>query len=122
MACCPAARLRAAPVAGAGGPAGLPAARLGPARRQQGAGVSAGRCGRRRQDPELVVVLARLEAAFGPVEVLEVRPNRRPARRGRPAGSAAVGGRGEETVQAVLDLDLDRREAVRRSPGAVDTR
>ncbi len=52
-------------------------------------------------DSDLAVVLARLAAVFGPVEVLEVRPNPRRSRRPRPTGERAPAGVG----QGALDLD-----------------
>lgn len=52
------------------------------------------------RDQDLALAKARIEAAFGPVEVLEVRPNPRPAGQ-RPGGNQAR----EETGQVVLDLD-----------------
>ncbi len=52
-------------------------------------------------DPDLAVVLARLAAVFGPVEVLEVRPTPRRARRPHPTGERAAAGTG----QGALDLD-----------------
>ena len=52
-------------------------------------------------DPDLAVVLGRLAAVFGPVQVLEVRPNPRRARRPRPAAERAAAGVG----QGALDLD-----------------
>jgi len=67
------------------------------------------------RDQDLTLALARLEAAFGPVEVLQVRPNPRPARQPSPEGTQARDG----TAQAVLDLD-GQGEGVRRSPSAVD--
>src|SRR6266536_3987426 len=88
------------PGTGAGGlahpPAHLPPARLGPpspARRRGRAAVSW------HLDPDLAVVLARLAAVFGPVQVLEVRPNLR-SRRPRPAAERAAAGAG----QSALDL------------------
>ena len=67
------------------------------------------------RDQDLTLALARLEAAFGPVEVLQVRPNPRPAGQRRSEGTQARDG----TAQAVLDLD-GQGEGVRRSPSAVD--
>jgi len=52
-------------------------------------------------DPNLAVVLARLVAVFGPVQVLQLRPNPRRARCPRPAGEQAAAG----VVRGVLDLD-----------------
>jgi hypothetical protein len=49
---------------------------------------------------------ARLEAAFGPVEVLEVRPNQHPAGRRRLEGNQTR----DAAAQAVLDLDLQQQE------------
>ena len=69
------------------------------------------------RDHDLALALAHIEAGFGPVEVLEVRPNPRPARQPSPEGTQARDG----TVQAVLDLD-GQEEGVRRSPSAVDAR
>jgi hypothetical protein len=69
------------------------------------------------RDQDLTLALARLEAAFGPVEVLEVCPNPRPARQRSPEGTKAL----DKTAQAVLDLD-GQGEGVRRSPSAVDAR
>jgi hypothetical protein len=75
------------------------------------------RNGKGNRDQDLALVLLRIEAAFGRVEVLEVRPNPRPAGQS-PGGNQAR----EETAQAVLDLDGQQREGVRRSPNAVDAR
>ncbi len=69
------------------------------------------------RDHDLALALAHIEAGFGPVEVLEVRPNPRPARQPSPEGTQARDG----TAQAVLDLD-GQGEGVRRSPSAVDAR
>ena len=76
------------------------------------------RNGKGRRDQDLMLALLRLEAAFGPVQVLELRPNR------RLAGLDAAGNQTRNgTTQAVLDLDGDhQREGVRRSPDAVDAR
>jgi hypothetical protein len=73
--------------------------------------------GRGHRDQDLALALLRLEAAFGPVEVLQVRPNPRPA--GQDAGGNQAR---EQTGQASLDLDGHHREGVRRSPDAVDAR
>ncbi len=76
------------------------------------------RNGKGSRDQDLALAKARIEAAFGPVQVLEVRPNPRPAGQS-PEGTQAR----EKTGQTVLDLDGRRRwEGVRRSPGAVDAR
>jgi hypothetical protein len=72
--------------------------------------------GKRRRDQDLALALLRLEAAFGPVEVLQVRRNP------RPAGQDAGGNRARETGQASLDLDGHQPKGVRRSPAAVDAR
>ncbi len=69
------------------------------------------------RDQDLALAKARLEAVFGPVEVLQVRPNPRPAGR-RPEGNQVR----EETGQCALDLDGQQQKGVRRSPSAVDTR
>ncbi len=69
------------------------------------------------RDQDLALALARLEAAFGPVEVLQVRPNPRPAGQRSPEGNQAR----DAAAQAVLDLD-GQGEGVRRSPDAVDAR
>jgi len=76
------------------------------------------RNGNGRRDQDLALALLRLEAAFGPVEVLEVRPNPCPAGRRRLEGNEAR----DKTTQAALDLDGQQREGVRRSPSAVDAR
>ncbi len=55
-----------------------------------------------KRDQDLALALLRLEAAFGPVQVVAVRPNPRPAGQPRPDQDAQAGG---ETAQAVLDLD-----------------
>jgi hypothetical protein len=73
--------------------------------------------GKGRPDQDLALALLRIEAAFGPVEVLEVRPNPRPA--GQDAGGNEAR---EQTAQASLDLDGHQPKEVRRSPGAVDAR
>jgi hypothetical protein len=77
------------------------------------------RNGKGHRDQDLTLALLRLEAAFGPVQVLEVRPNPRPA--GQDAGGNQTR---EETAQAVLDLDGHHHqpEGVRRSSDAVDAR
>jgi hypothetical protein len=58
------------------------------------------------RDQDLALALARLEAAFGPVEVLQVRLNPRPAgqpcREGKQARDAAA--------QCAMDLDRQQRE------------
>jgi hypothetical protein len=69
------------------------------------------------RDQDLALALARLEEAFGPVEVLQVRPNPRPAEQRRPEGNQAR----DAAAQAALDLDSPG-EGVRRSPSAVDAR
>ena len=52
------------------------------------------------RDQDLTLALLRLEAAFGPVQVLEVRPNPRRAEQGlRPDQTR------EETAQTVMELD-----------------
>jgi hypothetical protein len=84
---------------------------------QVGSAVVTRRNRKGNRDQDLALALARLEAAFGPVEVLEVRPNPRPARQRSPEGNQAR----DKTAQAVLDLD-GHREGVRRSPSAVDAR
>jgi len=78
------------------------------------------RNGKGHRDQDLALALLRLEAAFGPVEVLEVRPNPRPAEQRCSEEDAQA--REKETAQAVLDLDGEQREGVRRSPRAVDAR
>jgi hypothetical protein len=57
---------------------------------------------RGRRDQDLALALLRVEAAFGPVQVLQVRPNPRPAGQPRPDQDAQAP---EETAQAALDLD-----------------
>jgi hypothetical protein len=47
--------------------------------------------GKGHRDQDLALVLLWIEAAFGPVEVLEVRPNPRPAR--HDAGGTRLGRR-----------------------------
>jgi len=65
------------------------------------------------------VALLRIQATFGPVEVLEVRPNPRPAGHSGPEGNHAR----DQTAQCALDLDgPPTRKGVRRSPSAVDAR
>ncbi len=46
------------------------------------------------RDHDLALALAHIEAGFGPVEVLEVRPNPRPARQPSPEGTEARDGTG----------------------------
>jgi hypothetical protein len=75
------------------------------------------RNGKDKRDQDLALALLRIEAAFGRVEVLEVRPNPRPDGQS-PGGNQAR----KETAQAVLELDGEQREGVRRSPTAVDAR
>ena len=58
------------------------------------------RNGKGHRDQDLALALLRLQAAFGPVEVLEVRPNPRPA--GQDAGGNQTR---DQTAQASLDLD-----------------
>lgn len=80
------------------------------------------RNGKSNRDQDLALALLRIEAAFGPVKVLEVRPNPRPASQPCPDEDAQAR---EETAQAVLDLDghqQQQRRGVRRSPSAVDAR
>jgi hypothetical protein len=76
------------------------------------------RNGKGNRDQDLALAKARIEAAFGPVKVLEVRPNPPPAAQRSVEGTRAR----DETGQAVLDLDGHQREGVRRSPSAVDAR
>jgi hypothetical protein len=77
------------------------------------------RNGKSHRDQDLALALLRIEAAFGPVEVLEVRPNPCPAGQPCPDEDAQE----QETAQVVLDLDgHQEREGVRRSPSAVDVR
>ena len=79
--------------------------------------------GGRVRDQDLALVLARLEAAFGPVTVLEVRPHPQAASRRRPAGPAEQNGAAQAQGVLALNLDLDdEREGVGRSPAAVDAR
>jgi len=59
------------------------------------------RNGKGQRDPDLALALLRIQAAFGPVEVLEVRPNPRPAGQGGLEGNQAR----DETAQCALDLD-----------------
>ncbi len=77
------------------------------------------RNGKGNRDQDLALALLRIEATFGPVEVLEVRPNPRPSEQRCSDEDAQAR---EETAQAVLDLDGQQREGVRRSPSAVDAR
>jgi hypothetical protein len=65
------------------------------------------RNGKGRRDQDLALALLRIEAAFGPVQVLEVRPNPRLA--GQPGVDEDAQAR-EETAQAVLDLDGQQPE------------
>jgi hypothetical protein len=83
---------------------------------RMGCQVVTRRNGNRNRD--LALAKARIEAVFGPVKVLEVRPNPHPAGHSGPEGNQAR----EETAQAVLDLDGQQQKGVRRSPGAVDAR
>jgi len=69
------------------------------------------------RDQDLAVALAHIEAGFGPVEVLGVCPNPRPAGQRSPEGNRARDG----TAQCALDLD-GQGEGVRRSPDALDAR
>jgi hypothetical protein len=69
------------------------------------------------RDQDLALALAHIEAGFGPVEVLEICPNPRPAGQPSPEGTQARDG----TAQAVLDLD-GQGEGVRRSSDALDAR
>ncbi len=67
------------------------------------------RGGNGHRDQDLALAQSRIEAAFGPVQVLEVRPNSRPAEERPTQGSQAP----QEAAQAVLDLDRpqdDHRE------------
>jgi hypothetical protein len=56
------------------------------------------------RDQDLALALSRVEAAFGPVRVLEVRPTPRPAAK-QPTDQSQAG---DEAAQAVLDLDGDQ--------------
>ncbi len=62
------------------------------------------RNGKGNRDQDLALALLRLEATFGPVEVLEVRPNPRPSEQRCSDEDAQAR---EETAQAVLDLDAN---------------
>ncbi len=62
--------------------------------------------GKGHRDQDLALALARLEAAFGPVEVLGVGPNPRPAAQRRPEGNQAR----DQTAQGLFDLDPQQRE------------
>jgi hypothetical protein len=90
----------------------------GLARTRWGCQAVTRRNGKGKRDQDLALALLHIEAAFGPVEVLEVRPNPRPAGQSGPEDAQAR----EETAQAVLDLDGRQREGVRQSADAVDTR
>jgi hypothetical protein len=57
------------------------------------------RNGKGDRDQDLSLALLCIEAAFGPVEVLQVRPNPRPAFQRRPESNR------EQAAQTVLDLD-----------------
>jgi hypothetical protein len=59
------------------------------------------RRGKGHRDQDLALALARVESAFGPVQVLEVRPNPRPAAQQRAEENQTR----DETAQTVLDLD-----------------
>jgi hypothetical protein len=59
------------------------------------------RTGKGNRDQDLALALARIEAVFGPVQVLEVRPNPRPATRQRAQGDQAR----DDAAQTALDLD-----------------
>jgi hypothetical protein len=59
------------------------------------------RDGKRNRDQDLALALLRIEAAFGPVQVLEVRPNGRPATQPHAGRSQAP----DEKAQTALDLD-----------------
>jgi hypothetical protein len=59
------------------------------------------RNGKGYRDQDLAVALLRIEAAFGPVQVLEVRPDPRPATQQRAQGDQAR----DEAAQTALDLD-----------------
>ncbi len=69
------------------------------------------RTGNGGRDQDLTLALARLEAAFGPVEVLGVHPNPRPATRPRPPADPAdpaadpAQEAAREAAQGVLGLD-----------------
>jgi hypothetical protein len=71
----------------------------------------------RDRDQDLALALAHIEAGFGPVEVLGVCPNPRPAGQRSPEGNRAR----DAAAQCALDLD-GQGEGVRRSPSAVDAR
>ena len=58
------------------------------------------------RDQDLTLALARLEAAFGPVEVLGVRRNPRPA--AQPCREATQAR--DAAAQRALDLDPQQRE------------
>jgi hypothetical protein len=63
------------------------------------------RTGKGNRDQDLALALLRIEAAFGPVQVLEVRPNPRPATGQRAVGNQAAP---DEKAQTALDLDGHR--------------
>jgi hypothetical protein len=58
------------------------------------------RNGKGNRDQDLALALLRVEAAFGPVQVLEVRPNPRPTSH-RAEGNQER----DESAQTVLNLD-----------------
>jgi hypothetical protein len=59
------------------------------------------RNGKGNRDQDLALALLRIQAAFGPVEVLQVRPNPSPAGQRGPEGNQAR----DETAQCAFDLD-----------------
>jgi hypothetical protein len=70
-------------------------------------GGKGGKGGTGRRDQDLALVLGRLEAAFGEIEVLEVRPNPRPAlpsQERKPPGQ----GRDAQEAQGILAFDVCR--------------
>ncbi|HZD71410.1 MAG TPA: hypothetical protein VFA45_21635 [Actinomycetes bacterium] len=66
-----------------------------------------GRRRRGRPDQDLALALARVEAAFGAVQVLEVRPNPRRSGLSSPDGKSPAR---EQATQAALDLDQDQEQ------------
>jgi hypothetical protein len=64
------------------------------------------RNGKSHRDQDLALALLRIQAAFGPVEVLEVCANPRPAGHSGPEGNQAR----DQTAQRALDLDGHQQE------------
>ena len=77
-----------------------------PGASQLGCQVVTRRNGNGHRDQDLALALAHIQAAFGPVQVLQVRRNPHPARQRGPEGTQAR----DAAAQGALDLDSRQRE------------